>query len=273
MDIVPITTADGLELHLIYEPPAHPDGLVVLATHGVDANFAMPPYLPLARRLHQAAGVGYALLNNRGHDRVNRIRGRLLGSAYETFEDAAVDLTAAADWLAERGHRRLILSGHSLGALKVTYAQVHAPHANVVALAPLSGPCLVEEHDPTEIDAWLDQARQLVDTGHGQDLIWARPPADRPGPPAPFSAATYLNKYAAGANTRILQYVHRVAVPCLFLAGEREARFAQHARDLHAACRAPKALRIIPGATHYYPENEPAVAEAFLDWLATLAPS
>ncbi|MBV8085341.1 MAG: alpha/beta fold hydrolase [Chloroflexi bacterium] len=270
MDIVPITTPDGLELHLIYEPPAQPDGLVLLATHGVDANFAMPPYLPLGRRLLKATGLGYAILNNRGHDRINRIRGRLLGSAYETFEDSALDLTAAADWLAERGHRRLVLSGHSLGALKVTYAQVHVPHPNVIALAPLSGPCLVEEHDPTEIDAWLAHARDLLAAGKGQDLMWARPPADRPGSTAPFSAATYLNKYADGANSRILQYVDRVRVPCLFLAGEREPRFAQHARDLHAACQAPSMLRIIPGATHYYPENEPAVAEAFLERLSTL---
>jgi pimeloyl-ACP methyl ester carboxylesterase len=270
MDIVPIMTADGLELHLIYEPPVRADGLVLLATHGVDANFGMRPNLALGRRLHQVAGHGYAVLNNRGHDRINRIGGRLYGSAYEVFEDSAVDLAAAADWLVARGHQRLVLSGHSLGALKVTYTQVHAPHPNVVALAPLSGPCLVEEHNAAEIEAWLVEAQRLVDAGQGQELIWARPPADRPSPLSPFSAATYVNKYAPGANTRILQYVDKVTVPTLFVAGAREERFARHARDLHGASRAASTLRIIDGATHYYPENEAALAEAFLEWLPTL---
>jgi len=272
MDIHSITTSDQLELHLIYEPPSAADGLVLLGTHGVDSNFYNPPYLQLGRRLRQD-GYGYAILNNRGHDRINRVGSHRLGSAYEVFEDCVLDIQAAVDWLVERGHRRVVLSGHSLGALKVTYAQVHQPHPAVIALAPCSGPPLVEDYAPEDLQVWLQEAQGLVSSGRGQELIWARPPADRPGPLAPFSAATYVNKYAPEANTRILQYVDKVKVPSLFIAGAKEERFAKHARDLHAALngKAPSSMHIIEGATHYYTENEEAVAQVFRDWLKGLA--
>ncbi len=271
IDIEVITTSDGLGLHVIYEPPTGPDKFMLLCTHGVDSNFYASPYLSLGRRLRED-GHGFAIVNNRGHDRMCRISGKLFGSAYEVFEDCVLDLEAAANWLVEKGHRRIILSGHSLGALKVTYMQAFQPHPQVMALAPCSGPCLVEESSQEEFDRMWAEAQQFVDAGDGEHLIWARPPADGPGLWAPFSASTYVNKYGATANTRTLHYITKVKVPTLFIAGGLEKRFARHANDLYAALSGvtPTTVQIIEGATHNYVEQPDAVADTFRSWMATL---
>ena len=150
--------------------------------------------------------------------------------------------------------------------------QAFHPHPQVLALAECSGPCLIEEGDPQEFARMLAEAQSFVDAGAGEHLFWARPPADSPGLWAPFSAATYVNKYAESANTRILQYITRVKVPTLVIAGSLEKRFAQHARDLHAALsgHVPATLQIIEGATHNYIEQPEAVAATFRSWMASL---
>ena len=51
MDVHAITTSDQLELHLAYQPPRAPDGLVLLGTHGINSSFYTTPLLDLGRRL------------------------------------------------------------------------------------------------------------------------------------------------------------------------------------------------------------------------------
>ena len=77
----------------MYEPPTGPDKFTLLCTHGVDASFYTSPYLDLGKRLHDD-GHGYLIVNNRGHDCICRIAGKLFGSAYEVFEECVLDLNA-----------------------------------------------------------------------------------------------------------------------------------------------------------------------------------
>lgn len=92
-----------------------------------------------ALQLLATRGWGVAMMNNRGHDWVAMNPGdrRWVGAAYEKFEESAFDSQAGQRWLHERGQRRIVITGHSLGGLKAAYTQAHLP-GDVVALAMFS---------------------------------------------------------------------------------------------------------------------------------------
>ena len=85
-------------------------------------------------------------VNTRGHDSVfGAIQGNVrkrLGAAYETVDECRHDIAAWVELLAARGHERIALIGHSLGAIKAVYAQAHEKLPHVAAVVAISAPRL-----------------------------------------------------------------------------------------------------------------------------------
>ena len=269
MDIHRLQTLDNVDLNLAFLPAEGVPRGTWLFTHGVGGAFYRAPLLTVGQELSRR-GFNVALLNNRGHDWmwVNRADGRWLGAAYELIEDAALDIQAAVDWLAARGHSRLVLAGHSLGAVKVGYTLAHQRPTEVVAAALCSGPRLPGRPTmaPGELQAGMAKAEELVAAGRPEELIFLTGRA--------FSARTYLNKYGKGANTAVLSCADRFGVPVMFLAGNSsegysDAPMLEHARDLHAALPA-SGFAEIDGADHMYGGREPTIADALTDWYEAL---
>jgi alpha-beta hydrolase superfamily lysophospholipase len=114
--------------------------------HGVAANFyTSSTFEPLISRL-QSLGIAALAVNTRGHDSVfgaslGMVR-RRFGAAYETVDDCRHDVAAWVELLKSRGHERIVLIGHSLGAIKAVYAQALEKLPEVVAVVAVSGPRL-----------------------------------------------------------------------------------------------------------------------------------
>lgn len=272
MQIHSIQTADGVALQLAYFEPRNVDAPVVICTHGVANSFTHTPLWNVAQRLH-AMGWGVAVLNNRGHDWVsmNPLDRRWIGAAYERIEDSALDFEAGMQWLRRRGHRAIVISGHSLGGLKAAYTQAFFPTGEVVALAMFSSPRLPDDKvwDWPAHEKILARCRGLVAEGKGEELMHVDMPTNTPALRGLMSAQTYLNKYGPEAATTTLRFAERIRVPVFLLAGSEERPQLSFSIELEPALiNAPGVTRVtIEGADHMYGGCHDAVAQEFAAWL------
>lgn len=268
VDLVQALTADQLRLDGAIHP-ANPDARATrvadaaLLLHGTGSNFyASTMMAALAGRL-QRLGLDALLANTRGHDGISTAASplghRRLGAAYERIDDCRHDVAAWLDLLVERGHERIVLVGHSMGALKAIYAMAHAPHARVAALAAISPPRLA--HRVFASCEWADafaadyrRAVELVAAGQGDALVEIRFPL-----PYIVSAAGYVDKYGPDERYDLLSVVNRVACPLSFIFAEREMRqnpafrgVPEQLAELNPSAPAPRDIAIIAAADHFY---------------------
>jgi alpha-beta hydrolase superfamily lysophospholipase len=116
---------------MLYTPAHDAAEKVVLHIHGTWGNFYGNPFIDVFGDFYAARGYAFLTGNNRGHDG---------GSITERFADSVLDLEAWTKFASGRGFRRLILQGHSLGALKALFylQQPGAPQDSAQALILLS---------------------------------------------------------------------------------------------------------------------------------------
>ena len=275
MQIFSIETADGMGLQLAYFEPSDASAPIVICTHGVGNSFCNTPLWSVAQHLH-TLGWGVAVLNNRGHDWVsmNPLDGRWIGAAYERIEDSAHDFGAGMHWLQQRGHRSIVIAGHSLGGLKAAYTQAFFPAAQTIALAIFSAPRLPDEKvwDWAAHEKILARSRSLIAEGKGEELMIVDMPTNTPALRGLMCAQTYLNKYGPESATTALRFAERICVPVFLLAGSKEKPQLSFSVDLEPALvNAPSVKRVtIDGADHMYTGCHEAVAREFAGWLSQL---
>jgi pimeloyl-ACP methyl ester carboxylesterase len=129
-ELVYTDTEDGLNLEgVVIRPTAASARMVaVVWVHGLTGRFYAKSAILVGRDL---AGEGYTFVsgNNRGHDfgarYWNQARGEpvLAGGGWERFDESPFDVDAWLTFTASLGHERIVLVGHSLGALKVAHYQ------------------------------------------------------------------------------------------------------------------------------------------------------
>lgn len=280
VELVRTTTADGLRLDGAFR--AAGEGQVrrqptVLVLHGVGGNFYQSStFEPLLPRLH-AAGYPTLTVNTRGHDSVfgaqlGNIRKRL-GAAYEIVDDCRQDIAAWIKFLASRGHERVILLGHSLGAIKAVYAQANDRHAGVVAVIAISPPRLsytafMNALESSVFFESMSIARELAKEGAGDELFTAKFPF-----PLLITADSYIDKYGPAERYNILEFTAQLHCPTLFTYGSKELAqggiaFAGMPEALHKLpAHAPRDIVTVEGADHFYSGTQEALTERVGEWL------
>lgn len=275
VDIHTVVTEDGVTLQLAWIAPRDTNAPVVLATHGVGNSFTLSG-LWQALSLLAARGWGVAMLNNRGHDWVAMNPGdrRWVGAAYEKIEECRFDFQAGTGWLRERGHRRIVLAGHSLGGLKACYTQAHFPGEDVVGLAMFSSPRLPDDRvwDWPAHEALLARCREMVAQGRGEELAHIEMPTNTPAMKGLMCYRTYINKYGPDAATTALRFADKIRVPTFLLAGDEEKPQLSFSIDMEKALvHAPAVRRVmVDDCDHIYSGRHEAVAEAAHAWLRSL---
>jgi pimeloyl-ACP methyl ester carboxylesterase len=275
VEIHTVRTEDDVTLQLAWIAPRDPQAPVVLATHGVGNSFTLSG-LWSALQLLAGRGWGVAMLNNRGHDWVAMNAGdrRWIGAAYEKIEDSRLDFQAGQRWLRERGQRRIVMAGHSLGGLKACYTQAHFPGADVVGLAMFSSPRLPDEKvwDWSAHEQLLARCRDMVAQGRGEELTHIEMPTNTPAMKGLMCYRTYINKYGPDAATTALRFADQVRVPTFLLAGELEKPQLSFSIDMEKALvNAPSVRRVmVEGCDHIYSDRHEAVADAAHAWLKEL---
>ncbi len=178
---VQVEAADGVLLPgTLITPAQDPAAVCVVWLPGFGLGPDYGPYLDIGRQL-AAGGVAFAAAAVRGYQGAvtawrrdgGRLRIAQAGSWYEVFADTVLDVAAWLDAARAAGYRRVVLAGHSFGAVKALYylATGHGPVDGLVLASPSLG---LRALDPDV----QDLARDLVRQGAGQQLL---PPGSWPG--------------------------------------------------------------------------------------------
>jgi pimeloyl-ACP methyl ester carboxylesterase len=284
VELVRTVTRDGLRLDgalaaakVSEGPTAKAGATAAILLHGVAANFyTSSTFEPLIPRL-QALGIAALSVNTRGHDSVfgaslGNMR-RRLGAAYETVDDCRLDVAAWIDFLKSRGHARILLIGHSLGAIKAVYSQVHEKLAKVVGVVAVSGPRLSYStfmNAPESSMFWdsMHTAQQLAKAGQADELFTSKYPF-----PLLITAGSYIDKYGPAERYNLLKFAADLPSPALFTYGSKEL-----ANGGIAFAGVPEALKLLPnaerreveiidGADHVYTGTADRLADVVCQWL------
>jgi pimeloyl-ACP methyl ester carboxylesterase len=288
VELVRTTTSDGLRLDgalLLAGSPdfrsptrdSQPTAAILL--HGVAGNFyglgTFEKLIPVLRAL----GLAVLSVNTRGHDSVfgamaGNVR-RRFGAAYETVDDCRLDIAAWIEFLASRGHDRVLLVGHSLGAIKAVYAQAHEKFAAVAAVVAASPPRLsyaafVNSDESSTFWESYSTAQRMAAEGRGEELFTSKFPF-----PLLITAGAYLDKYGPAERYNILRFAAELPCPALFTYGSKELAsggiaFAGLPDALMGLPnQAARKVATIDGADHFYAGCGDRLAAEIGRWLST----
>ncbi len=282
--LVVAVTRDGVKLHGLFLAANATDDIpqttaldAAVILHGLGGNFYNSTLnLNLAHSLRDC-GISVVLANTRGHDGISMStvagRAQTIGAAFEMVDDCREDVRGWAQWLAEKGFRRIALVGHSLGAIKSLYAQAHEPHEHVTAIAALSATRLSHQHllnssRRADFTKWFQLASQLVAEGQGDTLLHVDFPF-----PTHITAAAYRDKYGPADRYNWMAFADGITVPVLLIFGEAELRdnpaFQGMLNDVQPLVDVlPNyELQIIASADHFYSGVHHRACDAVVQWV------
>ena len=312
-----ILTEDGLELNGFYQPGRTRDkgrgtrgstasSCCLVHVHGWDGNFYENRFIDHAAGVCAQHGIGFLSGNNRGHDyiadilrdrRIQKSESRKqntgsrrrreekldyvqIGGMYEKLTDSVADIKAWIDFATGRGAKRIVLQGHSHGAIKVTnYLSVTGdPRVSGLILLSPSDDMGIARKQLGERYLWvLARAREMVSKGSGRNLLPARDSA------YPVSAATFFDCHNKGSITGIFNMsrtdrtdfpeLGSIRVPVLMAVGTVEEAFVGSPRKYVADVEKCMAScpsftgAVIQGAPHNYLGHERELAVVLSKWL------
>jgi predicted alpha/beta-hydrolase family hydrolase len=280
LELATAQTADGLRLHGALragacEPSPGADVDAWLLLHGTGGSFYSSSLLDVLAETLVAQGAAALLANTRGHDlafaAATHAGVQRFGAAYEKMADCRFDLFAWISLLVDRGHPRIGLLGHSLGAVKALYAQASRPHPNVrrvVAVSPprLSHAWFLSSSKAKEFFETLQAAELEIRQGRPQALLDVRFPL-----PFLCAAETYVDKYGPEERYNVVPLLSALRVPTLLTWGEREVAenvAFQGLPEAAAKVSGPNVrVTTIAGADHFYSAARAGLTAALLDWL------
>ncbi|HVU86900.1 MAG TPA: hypothetical protein VHD36_06240 [Pirellulales bacterium] len=266
VDLINVTTEDGLRLDGALRAPAaeaRPSlgADAVLCLHGTGSNFYASNMMASLTAALVANGAAALAANTRGHDGISSTNApvgrRLQGAAYEIIDACCHDVTAWLALLGERGYRRLGILGHSLGAVKAIYAQVHRAHPDVAWVVAISPPRLsysgfLDDSRAEEFLRDYGRAHDLVRQGRSRELIEILFPLAYA-----ISAEGFLDKYGPEERYDVLKLIPRVACPLVITYGTAELPTSAAFRGMpEAIAELPggerRQLFLVGGADHFY---------------------
>lgn len=276
VELVRTTTPDGLRLdgalHAATDAGAAPYDLA-LCLHGVQGNFYSSPLFDALVTPLAGQGIDVLRVNTRGHDNVTAKGRRWQGAAFEVVDECRFDLLGWLDWARDRGYQRVLLLGHSLGAVKALYAVAHEAPSAVTGIIAMSPPRLSYEHfcagearDPFLQS--MTEAQRLVDERQPDAMLLAKFPF-----PLRISAGSYVEKYGPGGRYDFLEFLSKVPCPVLLTLGSVELETMSAFRGLREAIAdaippsSPVQITTIEGADHFYAGQHAALGLALMQWI------
>ena len=252
------------------------DKLPVVWMHGFTGRFYEQHTVAIGRRLAERGHL-FVTGNNRGHhlgaNVVNKRGGEHMrgGAWFEKFDESPRDYAAWIGFAVALGFPRVVLVGHSLGAIKAVHYVAERQDERVAALVSASGPI----HIGGRIRQATEQvalAEKMVAEGRGLEIV--------PSEIAPMSVSAQTVLARARTNMDVYgiygddKPIARVRCPVLFVLGSNEPNIAVQA-DLptlvaNAGASSRADTLYVEGADHVYTGRELAVADGIGDWLEQL---
>lgn len=288
-EIVRTLTQDGLELQgLLVKPETDDKGIGLLHIHGLAGNFYENRFIDAIADSVGKKGFWFLTVSTRGRDYISDFLcflpdGRKeyvqVGSVHEMFEDCLEDIDAWIRFFQGRGIERIILEGHSHGAVKVTYyfcRKSNEALCGLILLSPSDDFGLQRKRLGENFDQALSLAKDMISRGEARSLMPSR------YFDYPVSAATYYDIFRSDSPLKIFNLsrtdredffeLATIKIPVLTVLGtENEAFIApadQYLREIERSIGGSDfEARIIEGAPHNYLDYEDDVASTICDWL------
>lgn len=278
VELVSTITSDKVRLDgVLREPTVGTNALqgidAAVCLHGVHSNFYVPLFYDGLGDYLLASGCAVLPVNTRGHDEVATTAGRRLGAGFEIVDDCKLDIGAWLDFLSARGYKRILLWGHSLGAVKAAYYMGNSPDARIVAAIASSPPRFNYANELAADTAPLfsevmQQAQAFVAEGKPDAVVESRLPVR-----CFFSAASYVDKYGPADRYDYFRHLPNQSRPLLITVGGKES--GVYYKDINA--RGPSIntelplvnYKLVEGADHVYRERVPELWQAANAWLTS----
>lgn len=262
------TDWSGGRLHgLLSHPESRPSVGLAVHVHGTWGNFYGNDVVAEMGRAYNAHGYSFLAANFSGHDET---------AIHESFDDFPESLNSWLETTFTGG--RLILQGHSLGALKILYLAA----TNRLGSTPLHGVLLLSVFDSVGFyrresapDAPLEQYLSELRDAEGDRAIVP----ESVFPHWQISAATLSSAVTAGGDwdqfpTRDggIGLVGQLGVPTAVLLGSADFASVPGPERVHSLVQSANGVTssLIAGAPHNFAGKEQEAGEFVSRWLAEI---
>ena len=271
-------TSDGLRLPMIHFESNKKD-ICVICIHGMCGTIIDNYFATVWGKLLAQNDIGFIYEHNRGHSIENDIvmkdgSFKRCGCMYEIFEDCIYDIDLAIQTAKEKGYKRIILLGHSLGCNKVIY-YYYKKHPNILGMILASAPDMIESHlliEP-EYEELLKEAKENIDKNQPTKLLHKMIEDYMY-----MSSQTYYNWFHKNSNLNNLpiisnpknwEQLETIDVPILTFSGSKDEDYYLHLDLLKEKATNCKKFeyQIIENTGHTYQEKEQETGTLILNWI------
>lgn len=283
VELVRVTTSDGLRLDGSLRMPddaAQESAVadVAILVHGTGSNFYSSTMMDAIEARLIARHLAVLRINTRGHDGISTAvtasGNRRQGAAYELVDECRYDLAAWVEFATERKLARVLLLGHSLGAVKSVYALALEAQPAVERLIAISPPRLSHHYflaarGAHDFAATYQKALKKLNAAQGDELMEIRFPL-----PYAVTAAGYVDKYGPQERYNILTHLPGVQQRILVTFGSAEVQgnlafqgMPDEIERLAAEHDLPCQVEVIAGADHFYSGARDQLVHRIDRWL------
>lgn len=271
-------TSDGLRLPMLHFESNKKD-ICVICIHGMCGTIIDNYFATVWGKLLAKNDIGFIYEHNRGHSIENDIvmkegSFKRCGCMYEIFEDCIYDIDLAIQTAKEKGYKRIILLGHSLGCNKVIY-YYYKKHPNILGMILASAPDMIESHLLIEPDyeELLKEAKENIDKNQPTKLLHKMIENYMY-----MSSQTYYNWFHKNSNLNNLpiisnpknwEQLETIDVPILTFSGSKDEDYYLHLDLLKEKATNCKNFeyQIIENTGHTYQEKELETGTLILNWI------
>ena len=271
-------TSDGLRLPMLHFESNKKD-ICVICIHGMCGTIIDNYFATVWGKLLAKNDIGFIYEHNRGHSIENDIvmkdgSFKRCGCMYEIFEDCIYDIDLAIQTAKEKGYKRIILLGHSLGCNKVIY-YYYKKHPNILGMILASAPDMIGSHlliEP-EYEELLKEAKENIDKNQPTKLLHKMIEDYMY-----MSSQTYYNWFHKNSNLDNLpiisnpknwEQLETIDVPILTFSGSKDEDYYLHLdllKEKAAKCKNFE-YQIIENTGHTYQEKELETGTLILNWI------
>ena len=286
--IVKTTTLDGLILQGFISVPENnfERKACVIHVHGSYGNFYKNFFLDNISSRLSKNGIGFFSIGTRGRDYYSDFKikkedgydSKRIGSINEIFQECRLDIDAWIKYAKELGFNKIILQGHSLGAMKVVYFSNNSDFklSGIILISPPDIFGFQESNAGYRLHDNLRKAKELKEKD-GLLLMPKETYFDI------VSAQTYISLFDTPKDTGMFTYsdvnlmrragMSKIDCPLLAIfATEHEAiinpiDYCINSIRESISNNADFSYIVIDGANHGYHNKEDRLASVISDWL------
>ena len=276
MKIIDGKTKDGLNLTGGYYE-SNKD-ICIVFIHGMSTSLLEDSFARFWGDYFQKKGIGFIYGHTRGYSRINSIlcndKFKTYGTAFEIFEDCLFDISLWVNKAKEFGYQKIILLGHSYGALKCIYYSSLNNNIDATILASAPDFHALSKIKIPIFDLLLKESKINIDNNESDKLL-SFPLGDENY----VSSKTYYSWYNENSLTNLLpigenkdkfEAFSKINVPLLMFAGSKEHELYKGFNILKTKVSCPFNHNIIEGSGHNYHGFEEKTANLIYKWIMSL---